>query len=425
MGHKHMRLIGISPTQLACTSPARHRFDAYRTCEEHRPTPSRPRFRTVGAVRMIVMTRPLSYEERHARFILELLVGDPAGPALESPDWSVLGRLARAHGVLVRVADRLAALGVSGPPGFVAAAERERARARAAVEVLQHIHLACARHGIAWMVPKAIQRYPDVGDDLDLLVFAPGEAMDRFVLEGLQVIRERPSLANRVAGSRRYTVVGAEALGLVLDIRHDRVGSAGQHAAFARVLARNGHHAVLDGTELLVPSPEDQLVLQGLEKVAGRRSFHLCDLLQTITLLGMPRLDWDYVLTMAQAQGGRNGLSCYLHYADEAHTRLVGRPLLTAEQGRALAVRGWGHTRLREAGFSFPAVRVTGRVHGGQLGQALGRADWDTALRLSLWPFAIVGARLGRLGRAEAAPPSHADAAPNNATRLAGTERGS
>jgi len=242
--------------------------------------------------------------------------------------------------------------------------------------------------------PKFPQRHPDVGDDLDLFLFTPDVEIDRLVLEGIPVRRERPSLANRLSGSTVYTVIGAIAPGLVVDIHHGRVGPAGQHVAFARTLARHGQRQVIGGTELSVPAPEDQLVLQGMEKVAGRRSFHLCDVLQTIAIVRRPRLDWDRVLATARAHGAWDGLSCYLHYVDEAHARLVGRPLLPVELRPTLTLGGWGHATLREAGFRFPAVRVTGRLHGSQLGRSLGQAEWSTALRLSLWPFAVVGTRL-------------------------------
>src|SRR5256885_14213829 len=71
----------------------------------------------------------LTREERHARLILEVLLGQPTWATLETVDWNLLARLGQRHAVLVRVADRLAALGVQAPRRFVAAADAERRRA--------------------------------------------------------------------------------------------------------------------------------------------------------------------------------------------------------------------------------------------------------------------------------------------------------
>lgn len=338
-------------------------------------------------------------EERLGKLVLELLTGGDTRPALDRADWRLLTSLAAGHAVLARLATRLGTLGVRAPRDFVSAAGAERARAAAMLDLLRHVQAAAARHGVTWMVPKALQRYPDVGDDVDILVFSRHAGVDRLLLEDLHAIARRPTLAMRVAGSTEYAVAPAEAAGprLMLDVHHGRVGSAGQHVGFADVLARSARAVTLAGTEFRVPSIEDQLVLQGLEKVSGRRCFHLCDVLQTIQIVHEPRLDWDYVLATVRTHGGWEGLSCYLRYVDGVHTRLLGQPLLPAEPRRALALEGWGRPELGAGGFRFPALRVTGRVFRRQLGRAVGAGNWDAALRLSLWPLGMIAARLGRV----------------------------
>jgi Uncharacterised nucleotidyltransferase len=344
---------------------------------------------------------PLTREERLGKLVLELLTGGTTRPELDRADWRLLTNLAGSHAVLARLATRLGTLGVRAPRDFVSAAGAERARAAAMLDLLRHLQATCARHAIAWMVPKALQRYPDVGDDVDILVCSRRASIDGLVLEGLPATATPPTIAMRVAGSTEYTVApgGAQWPRLVLDIHHGRVGSAGQHTGFADALARNGRAVTVAGTVFRVPSPEDQLVLQGLEKVSGRRRFHLCDVLQTIQVVQEPRLDWDYVLATVRAHGGWEGMSCYLRYVDGVHTRLLGRELVPAEPRRALALEGWGwgHPQLGAAGFQFPALRVTGRVFRRQLGRAVGAGNWDAALRLSLWPLGMIAARLGRV----------------------------
>ena len=71
-----------------------------------------------------------------------------------------------------------------------------------------------------------------------------------------------------------YGVLGAD---LVLDIRHGRLGHAGQHAAYVARLFRTRRAATLGGLVCACPAPEDQLVLQGVEKVVARRAFHLSE----------------------------------------------------------------------------------------------------------------------------------------------------
>jgi hypothetical protein len=336
--------------------------------------------------------RPATGEERYADLVLKLLLGEtvPAA-ALPSVDWRLLARLAERNTVLLRLAGRLAALGLQPPPAFTQAAEHERARARAALDALQRITAAGARHGVEWLVPKALQRFPDVGDDLDLLVRARTPAVDRLLLEDLAVTPRPRRLAHRLAGTTVYTT-GA---GLVLDIHHGSVGSVGQHTRFVTALFAERQPAAIGDTAVFVPSPEHQLVLQGLEKVAGRRSFHLCDVLYTIGTIRRGGLDWDRVTRTARTHGGAAGLCCYLHYVDAIHARLTGRELLPPETKRALGGRGWGRARFREAGFGFPALWVTGRIYARQLTLAVANHDWETVARLSLWPLAVIGANLG------------------------------
>jgi len=271
--------------------------------------------------------------------------------------------------------------------------ERERARARVALEVLAQIHAAGVRHGVDWLLPKAGDRYPDLGDDLDLLTLAETEAVDRSLLEGIAVTSHRPTLGNRLAGSTVYGVVGAD---LVLDIRHGRVGHAGQHAAYVARLFRTRREMPLGGLECACPAPEDQLVLQGVEKVVARRAFHLSDVVHTIATIRRGDLDWDYVIATARALGVRGGLSCYLQLVHDIHARLLGGELLTRGTPRALGPRLSRRARFDRAGFHCSALWVTGRVHARQLAGALVSRDWAAARRLGLWPLAALGARLSR-----------------------------
>jgi hypothetical protein len=331
---------------------------------------------------------------RHAELLLRVLLEDPERASFDGADWDLVVRIARRHTVLVRVTERLRSLGVV-PPALVAAADQERSRGGAMLQVLRHMQGNALRHRIGWVAPKALYRFPDVGDDVDILLFSEDRASAERILDGLAITREASNFSRRVAANTVYAVA-TPAGSLAFDLRHGRIGSAGQHAAFARTLGSRVQSVTLDGANLPGLTREDQLVLQGLEKIAGRRSFHLCDVHQTIEILRTPALNWDYVLATARTHGGWEGLGCYLSYVDDIHRRLLGCPLsLPSESLRhALARAGGGRGQLaiREKGFYFP-VRITGRIRGRQLGRSLLRKDWDAALRLTAWPIAALAER--------------------------------
>jgi len=350
----------------------------------------------------------LTHEERLAGLALQLLLGERvSADRLVDVDWSLLAALAEQNAVLVRLADRLAAGGVHPPRRFAAPAERERTRAQGALEVLGQIHAAGARHGVPWLLPKACDRFPDLGDDLDLLTLADSVAVDRSLLEGLAVTPHRQTLAHRLAGSTVYGVLGAD---LVLDIRHGRLGHAGQHAAYVARLFRTRRAVTLGELVCACPAPEDQLVLQGVEKVVARRAFHLSDVVHTIATIRRGDLDWDYIIATARALGVRAGLSCYLQLVHDIHARLLGGELLARDTRRALGPRLSRRARFDRAGFHGSALWVTGRVHARLLVGAVVSRDWAAARRLALWPLAAVGARLRRHSAAFPAWPQTAAA---------------
>lgn len=341
----------------------------------------------------------------HVELLLRVLLEHPEHGPFHSADWDLVVRIARRHTVLVRVTEQLRALGIT-PPALMTAADQERMRGSAMLHVLRLMQSNARQHHIGWAAPKALHRFPDVGDDVDILLFTEDRASAERLFDGLAIKREAPSLSRRIAANTVYNVA-APAAGLVFDLRHGRIGNAGQHAAFARSLASRVQGVTLDGTSLPALSSEDQLVIQGLEKIAGRRSFHLCDVRQTIAILRTPDLNWDYVLATARAHGGWEGLGCYLSYVDDVHRRLLGcaLPLPSESLRQALASAGGrrGHVVIRENGFYFPA-RITGRIQGRQLGRSLIGKDWDAALRLTAWPLVAVAERalpLMRLGVGE------------------------
>src|SRR5438876_1163511 len=168
------------------------------------------------------------------------------------------------------------------------------------------------------------------------------------------------------------------------------------------------------GIAFAEPPPEDQLVLQGLQRVPGRLRIALSDVVFTVSTLRRSTLDWDYVIATARRYGALPGLGCYLGYVDQIHRDVFARPLLSDTVPGALPLEGWGRIAFRDGGYRFPIVRANGRLYWGQLRHRIASGDWGGAGRLFLIPL-VAGSRAGRRVTGGTPPPAPRGAGPRRA----------
>jgi hypothetical protein len=148
------------------------------------------------------------------------------------------------------------------------------------------------------------------------------------------------------------------------------------------------------------------MVLQGMRRVYGRRSFRLTDVIATVTALRVPGLDWGYVIRTARALGMLPGLSCYLSYVDQIHRALYGGDLIPQAPRAGLTLEGWGRFAFRGAAYRFPAARVGGRLYWQELRTALTTRNWSAASRLGLLPAVLVVEQVRHLTRSHGGSPT-------------------
>jgi hypothetical protein len=340
--------------------------------------------------------RKARVEADFASLVLRLLLDEEAPLCdIDLPAWATLLRVAQRNAVLLRLAERLGRRRVPLPAFFADAVAHEQRRIRAAIEVIQTISRACAANGIDFLLPKVAQHLPDMGDDVDLLVLSRDREVDRCITEALQVTAARSDLSSRLAGSATYGIAGAP----TLDIQHGRLGTVGEHTGFPADLVRHRRLVLVDGVEIFVASANDQLVLQGLQRVYGRLGIQLADVVYTMTSTQRDALDWDYIICTAHRVGVLAGLSCYLSYVEQIHRSLYHRDLLPAPVGAQLSGRGWGRVEFRGSQFRYPLLRVNGRLYIGQLGRQVAAGHWEAAGRLCLIPVVGIVRATRRLTR--------------------------
>ena len=335
-------------------------------------------------------------ERRHAALVLRWLLEGKAGDPGFALDWGLLQSLAQSNAVLVQLDDLLARTEMRRPATFVAAADAARVRAAAMLDALVKVRDVCVHHGAAFVFPSIADHFPDAGSDLDLLVLDRSTAIDALLLAATPGTPVATVLWDRLAGATAYDLAGSD---LVLDVHHGRLGIIGEHTQYPGRVVRRQRMLELGGAQVPVPAPEDRLILQGMNRVYGRRKFRLGDVVATVRLVRAPALDWPDVVTTARAQGTLSGLSCYLAYVDRLYRESYGVDLIPAAVRRDLTLEGWGEPVFESRGYRFPALRVGRRLFWSELGSVLGARDWPAVSRLCLLPPLVAAGGLRKLAR--------------------------
>ena len=340
------------------------------------------------------MSMAIDQERKYASIILRLLVNGTIDPTQQQEIiWGDLLQISAQNGVLIRVVDQLETIGLEPRHFFSAAVKEMRARNQRKLALINHISEQCTQSNIEFVFPKALQSYPDMPGDIDLYIAGTSLDIDRVILKGLQTKPLKRTLRNRIEGTANYMVHGCDA---PLEIHHGRLGLAGEHKTYISRLIQNAVDARAEGQDFLVPSPEDQLVLQALQRVVQRSYLRLSDVVTTIRLLSRHELNWDYVLRTVIDLNIVYGLSCYLSFIEQIYREAFKDYLLPA--GFLVPVTS-DMPRIEFNGgfFRFKRLEVGGRELANKFWSAMLTENWAIASRLSLLPVVAVSTMFRKL----------------------------
>lgn len=320
-------------------------------------------------------------DPRHMRLresALRLLLDDPRLD-LDGLDWAELRRVGERAGVIARLADAVARRHDAVPARFAAGAALACARTQRALALVDRLSEACDRLGIAHAFLKTVERYPDSGPDIDLLIADPSPAVDRAILRDVPAALRGHGFRNRLRGSRTYTA----AFGIVIDFHHARLGRFGEQARYARILLSRARPVPLGATSCIAPTPEDHFLLIATQQAYTRPALRLADVCWAIgALRRSAELNWDYVFATALSMGMVPAVGAYLGYVDQMHRQLFDQILLPKNLLARFAAHGLPRRDAR-----FPGPGVASRLYLDHVQASLEAGRWHSAARLCLLPI--------------------------------------
>ncbi|HYJ84597.1 MAG TPA: nucleotidyltransferase family protein [Pyrinomonadaceae bacterium] len=308
--------------------------------------------------------------------------------------WGELLHVAAQNGVLIRVVDQLQTIGLEPSHFFYTAVTEMRARNQRKLSLMARIGERCVDANIDFIFAKALQNYPDMGGDIDLYVEPRSIDVDAGILRGLKATPVKRNLRNLIDGSATYRLAGCDS---VLDIHHGRVGMLGEHKLFVGQIIRNARQVTVGGDDFLTPSPEDQLILQAMQKVVQRSYLRLSDVLTTVTLFRGAGLNWNYILNTAKDLNILYGLSCYLNFVQRINREAFKEDLLRPFLKRSLISPKSESIEFKDGFYRFARVKVGSRGYANKFCSALLSENWSVASRLSLLPVLALSTAVRKL----------------------------
>lgn len=324
---------------------------------------------------------PDSRKTRLRADAVRLLLDDPRLD-LDGLDWAELGNVAERAGVIVRLADAVRRRSEVLPAHFAQRAAEACARTQRAVQIVERLGDACTRLGIAHAFLKTVERYPDSGPDIDLLIAEPSPGIDARILAEIPAARRGRGFRDWLGGSHIYSA----AFGIFIDIHHTRLGRFGEQARYARILLSRAQPRPIGPATCLAPSPEDHFLLIAIQQLYARPALRIADLYSAIgALRSYEQLNWDYVFATALSIGMLPAVSAYLDYVHRVYEQLVDRPLLP----EAFLARFRSEESARAAGRDtrFPLAGAALRLYWHQVRASLEAGRWHSAARLCLLPL--------------------------------------
>jgi hypothetical protein len=200
---------------------------------------------------------------------------------------------------------------------------------------------------------------------------------------------EPQSWGDRLACKWNFRVPGLPEL---IEIHVGRLGQTGEQTRLGRALIERRTAKTFGGHEFMVPSPEDQIILAVLNRFYRHYYFRICDVANTVQLIGSQRIDFDRLKQECKRAGIRSGVSAYLAVVDQYYAHYRGEHLPLPAQ--ILRAASFGVEKVyAHAGFlRIPLFPQGAALFSRELAKAIRRKDLGKSMRLGLLPPLAVAA---------------------------------
>jgi acetolactate synthase regulatory subunit len=347
----------------------------------------------ICAVRASCVATTISREKEHLQ-ALSLLTLAPEAAAgavthvasLDSQQRVEFLELADSHHVVVRALQAIQNLGLAGNglrQWLAASLVAEQARIENALRHLDRVLRELENAGLAVVVMKSLDHEPDVGNDLDLYTTGDERAVREVFVNRLGARVEARSWGDRIAQKWNFAIPG---LRESIEVHAQRLGQMGEHTALARRFVQRRVPKQMCGYTLMVPAPEERVIVATLQRMYRHFYFRVCDIANAAGLAESGELDYAELQRAAESGGIWPGVATFLKIVSDYAQQYRGRALKLPAPVLQAARFGGEKLYVLRRFLRIPIMPEGAELYTKQVADTALRGDVPAALRLSLLP---------------------------------------
>ena len=287
----------------------------------------------------------------------------------------------RAFEVINRVAGNRGDTNVQGWAVSVLAAERHRIHN--ALKELEQVCKALEEEDCHAVVMKTLDHWPDLGNDLDLVVMGDTQKVVNVLKGRFGANVEARSWGDRLANKWNFALPG---LREAIEAHIGRLGQTGEHIGLAQRFIDRRVQVTVNGCTFYVPAPEERIYAATLQRMYRHFYFRVCDILNAAAIVESGKLNYYDLRAGAQQAGIWPGVASFLKIVSDYVAKYRGAPLdLPAKVIADASVdvnKIYTHARF----LRVPLMPYGARLYTRQLTETAFRGDVPATLRLSLLP---------------------------------------
>jgi hypothetical protein len=288
------------------------------------------------------------------------------------------------HHILLRIHERLQAMDLSIGAEFDACVFSEKKRVSSLIAAIKRIHGFFEENKINAIFIKLWNHYPDMGEDIDILIPESGIHPDTLMFTGFDCKKVKNNFFDKFSGKNEYVLMPDHQ---EIEIHLGKIGFLGEFTRFSMQIGNNSRQSIGFPVNVTIPSEEDQLLLSVIARVYHHAYFRICDIVNAAVLLRRKDLNREYIESESESQGIINGTRYFISLVNSVYRSSTGSHCVDNEKtGLGMVRNRKTPFRVRHYCYSVPKVRISLLLFLEKVFSDVLKNRWDSAFFLMLFP---------------------------------------